>query len=158
MQLDQAACVGGYVTLGDTTYQCTPLTLEDFGLAQAYRKSKTPDPMEGIAEICNSLHVDVAKVLAVEAYRSREKWGALDTDEGKRWVASADGLSFFLYRQTRKHHPDVTLEELQMKCAELESSMIMKVFSKLEEISGGLPRNPTLRARRPSPKKKQKRR
>lgn len=156
MNLELAAGVGGFVTLGDTTYQCTPLTLEDFGLAQAYLKSKTPDPMEGIAEMCKDLHVEVAKVLVKEAFAARQKWGSLESPEGLKWASSADGLAFFIFRQTRKHHHEVTLEELKIKCNELEHQVISSVMKQLAEISG-LIQDPQPRSRRKpvaKPKKK----
>jgi hypothetical protein len=156
MNLEHAAGVGGYIKLGDAEYRCAPLTLEDFAEAQAYLKSRTPDPMEGIAEICNSVHVDVAKVLASEALALRQKWGSLDSDAGLRWVASADGLAFFLFRQTRKYHPELTHEEIKTKCIELEAHVISSVFEKIQDISG-LSKNPTQRVKRRPPVKKKKR-
>lgn len=156
MNLDHAAGVGGYVTLGETTYHCTPLTLEDFGEAQAYLKARTPDPMEGIVDICNALPVEVAKVLAQDAYKARQSWGSLDSPEGLRWLASADGLAFFIFRQTRRHHPEVTMDEIKVKCVELEAHVISQVFGKLEELSG-LVRNPPSRAKRKLPAKKGRR-
>lgn len=160
MNLEHAAQVGGYVKLGDLELQCTPLVLEDFAAAQAYLKSKTPDPMEGIADICNAIRdKDVASSLAKEAFNARRSWGSLDTDEGRRWCASADGLSFFLFRQTRKHHPEITQDVLKMKCAELEFSMITEVLERLQEISGGVPENPPKgTTRRPLPKRKKRKR
>lgn len=136
MNFQHATGVGGFVTLGEKTYQCTPLCLEDFALASAYLKAKTPDPMEGIADICKELPVEVAKVLVTEAYNARREWGSLDTAEGRRFCMSADGLSFFLFRQTRKHHPDVTLEQLQLECRELEAHIIESVLGRIAELSG----------------------
>lgn len=155
MNIQQAANLGGFITLGGRELHFTPLCLNDYGLAQAHLKTHTRNPLEGIEETANKLHPEVAKVLINRAYDAYEKWGSLDTEEGKRWCASADGLAFFAFQMTRRHHPDVTMEWLKEECAKLENEMLSEIFTKVAEISS-LQKNPPTRVKRKPPGKRKK--
>lgn len=136
--------VGGYHTLGGVQLHLTPLTPRDFAEARIFLRSITPDPMEGIVEQCNALHdSEVAKKLIDKAYEAREKWGSLSSTDGKMWANSPDGTAFFLYRQTRKHHPEITMEWLTAECRQVGLKAYEAIQEAIARISGLTKSNPT---------------
>ena len=47
--------IGGYHTIDGVQYHLTPLTAADFAEARAFIRTLSPDPMEGVVDMCNAL-------------------------------------------------------------------------------------------------------
>lgn len=140
--------------LEGTKLHLTPLTPEDYAEARAYVRTLDPDPLNGIIEICNQMHPEVAKVLALEAFRSRERWGSLTEGPGASWVGSAEGTAFLMYRRSRRHHPELTQEWFLNALISKSDKFIYDLQNKIVELSG-LTKNPTTTPK-PLTKKKRK--
>lgn len=148
------AAVGGYYTVGGIKLHLTPLTPEDYAEARAHLKSLSADPMDGIEDRCNKLHVEVAKVLIKEAFNASQERGSLSSTEGRQWATGPDGAAFFLYRQTRMHHPEITMEWCVSECKKMDMKMFTALQEAIADISGFQKPNPSKRTNRKPPRKK----
>lgn len=156
MNILSAFAIGGVTKVGDREFHFTPLSVGDLGEARVIIRTLTPDPMEGIVEICNQLHPEVAKVLISEARAARDQWGSLTSGPGASWAGTIDGCAFFMHRCTRKHHPELTMEDCANILYDIGEVKREALMQTLAEMSG-LSSNPTrVPSRKNSSKKKRK--
>lgn len=150
-----AFAIGGFAEIGGLKLHLTPLTAEDMAEARAYVRSLTANPMEGVVEVCNSVHPEVAKVLMAEAFREKQKWGSLTEGFGANWAGGWEGQAFFLFRSSRKYHPELTKEQCDSLAFKDTQEKRDAFMQKLADLSGLLP-DPT-KTPKPTTQKKRKR-
>lgn len=148
--------VGGYIDIEGKKYHLTPLTALDYAEARALARSFSPDPMEGVIDICKEVHPEVGKVLIAEAYREKQKWGSLTEGHGAQWAGSPEGEAFFLHRMIRTHHPEITLEWCVGITSKMQREKREKMMERIAEISGLMP-DPTPTSRGSTLRKRKKR-
>lgn len=149
---------GGIRKLGEgLELHLTPLTPAMQADFRAHRQRLVPDPLEGIEVLANKLNDAAAKQLISEAWKAHENWGSIYTEEGRQWMSGWDGTVFQIYLMSRKHHPELTLEELEDKLRAYPFTMLQVWKNIIDEISG-FRVSPPKRERRPSrkPPKKHK--
>jgi hypothetical protein len=151
----ESFAIGGFIELDGTKLHLTPLTALDFAEARAFVRSLSEDPMNGMVEVSNSLHPEVAKVLMTEVYRSREKWGSLTEGFGAMWASGWEGQAFFLYKASRTHHSDLTHDWFKAAVMRHSEKQREEVMNRLADISGLTP-DPTSTPK-PTAKKKKRR-
>lgn len=126
LSFSEAANSGAYVTLTDKAgvekvYRVGAIGPEDLALAKERVRTRTEDPLEIAKRSLGGLPPEDRKVLLERGFDEHLKWGDLQSGVGRAWVASEEGIAFFIYRAAFKY--DETADELWIRTCVLHMAM-----------------------------------
>jgi hypothetical protein len=115
MSVDQLTAQPRTIELGGRTLKISPLTIDDFGALQAWIYSQLPDPITSARRMAEGLPPTALGELFREAAREERASRLahrIGTAGAGEMLQGLLGVVELLYLTARRHHPDLTRDEL----------------------------------------------